>query len=168
VTLDANVGYAFAAARSHVGSTTEPWFSASGPTYGVRVGVTWQIFDGGRRRRQVELAEAQLREAEAEVDTARDRTINEVWRAYTDAKLAIRRLEVAAALVDAAQKSYDSQYEAYHVGTGTLVDLLAARRELSRAQFVELDTKVRVLTSVAALAYANGDLGPQLLRRPTK
>jgi outer membrane protein TolC len=168
VTLTANAGYALAAARNHVGSNTEPWFSASGPTYGVRVGVSWSIFDGGARRHEVELAEAQLREAEAEVDAARDRTINEVWRSYTDAKMAIRRLEVAVALVDAAQKSYDSQYEAYTVGVGTLVDLLGARRELSRAQFVELDTKVRVLTSVAALAYANGDLGPQLLRRPTK
>ena len=52
---------------------------------------------------------------------------------------------------------------------GSLIDpriarmILAARRELSRAQFVELDTKVQVLNASAALAFASGDLGQLLL-----
>jgi len=54
------------------------------------------------------------------------------------------------------------------VGFGTLTDLLASRRELTRAQFVQLDTKSKLLTSVAALAYSNGDLGPELRRRSKK
>jgi outer membrane protein TolC len=53
--------------------------------------------------------------------------------------------------------------DSYKLGLGTLIDLLAARRELSRAQFVELDTKVQVLNSSAALAFASGDLGQYLL-----
>jgi precorrin-3B synthase len=43
--------------------------------------------------------------------------------------------------------------------------LLAARRELSRAQFTALDTKARLLTASAALAFATGDLGQELLRK---
>jgi outer membrane protein TolC len=43
------------------------------------------------------------------------------------------------------------------VGLGTLTDLLAARRELSRARFVELDTKVQLLDSSAALAFTTGE-----------
>ena len=44
-----------------------------------------------------------------------------------------------------------------------MIDLPAARRELSRAQFVELETKVQVLNASAALAFASGDLGQYLL-----
>jgi len=44
------------------------------------------------------------------------------------------------------------------VGLGTLTDLLAARRELSRARFVDLDTRVQLLESSAALAFTTGEL----------
>jgi outer membrane protein TolC len=44
------------------------------------------------------------------------------------------------------------------VGLGTLTDLLAARRELSRARFVELDTKVQLLEASAALAFTTGEI----------
>ena len=58
--------------------------------------------------------------------------------------------------VDASQQSYDDSLKSYRVGLGTLTDLLAARRELSRARFVELDTKVQLLEASAALAFTHG------------
>jgi len=125
--------------------------------------VDWPLFEGGARRRRLGLAEAERRAAEGELEDARDKVIAQVWHAYTDVKLAIRKLDVAAALVDASQKSYEATLESYRHGLGTLIDLLAARRELSHAQFVELDTKVQVLNSSAALAFASGDLGQYLL-----
>ena len=76
---------------------------------------------------------------------ARDRAIREVWTAHTDVWLAVRRLDVADALVNASQKSYEATLESYRRGLGTLIDLLAARRELSRARFVALDTKLQLL-----------------------
>ena len=116
----------------------------------------WNLFEGGATRRQVELAEAERRAAEGEVTAARDRAIREVWRAYTDVRLAVRRLDVATALVDASQKSYDAILESYRQGLGTLIDLLAARRELSRARFVELDTRLQLYNASAALAFSTG------------
>ena len=49
------------------------------------------------------------------------------------------------------------------MGLGTLTDLLGARRELSRARFADLDTKVKLLEATAALAFTTGettDAGP--------
>jgi outer membrane protein len=92
------------------------------------------------------------------VTVARDRAIREVWTAYTDVRLAVRRLDVADALVDASQKSYEATLESYRRGLGTLIDLLAARRELSRARFVALDTKLQLLEASSALAFATGEL----------
>ena len=105
----------------------------------------------------MEFAEAERRAAQDEVTAARDKAIRDVWKAYTDVRLAIRRLDVAAALVDASQKSYESILASYRRGLETLTNLLAARRELSRARFVELDTKVQLLNSSAVLAFTTGE-----------
>ena len=91
---------------------------------------------------------------------ARDRAVNDVWKAYTDVHLAIRRLDVAAALVTASEQSYESILESYRHGLGTLTDLLAARRELSRARFVEVDTKLQLMNASAALAFTTGNSPP--------
>jgi outer membrane protein len=163
LSLTADVGGILAHVRIHAAGQPTQSFGETEPTYGLKLTVDWPLFEGGARRRRLGLAEAERRAAEGELEDARDKVIAQVWQAYTDVKLAIRRLDVAAALVDASQKSYEATSESYRRGLGTLIDLLAARRELSRAQFVALDTKVQVLNSSAALAFASGDLGQYLL-----
>ena len=138
------------------GNQPTGWLSATEPGYGAGLLLEWNIFEGGATQRRVELAEAERRAAEAEVTAARDQAIRDVWKAYTDVRLAFRRLDVAAALVDASQKSYESTLESYRGGLETLTNLLAARRELSHARFVELDTKVQLLNASAALAFSTG------------
>jgi outer membrane protein len=132
------------------------WFSAAEPSYGIGLAIEWNIFEGGATRRRVELAEAERRAAEEHVAAARDKAINEIWKAYTDVRLAVRRLDVAAALLDASEKSYEAMLEGYRHGLETLTNLLAARRELSRARFVELDTKLQLFDASAALAFSTG------------
>jgi outer membrane protein TolC len=138
------------------GNKSTGWFSSTEPSYGIGVFLQWNLFEGFATRRRVELAEAERRAAEEEVTATRDKAIRDVWKAYTDVRLAVRRLDVAAALVDASQKSYESILESYRRGLETLTNLLAARRELSRARFVDLDTRVQLLNASAALAFATG------------
>ena len=142
------------------GNKNTGWFSAAEPSYGIGLSLEWNLFEGGATRRRVELAEAERRAAEDEVTVARDRAIREVWTAYTDVRLAVRRLDVADALVYASQESYEATLASYRRGLGTLIDLLAARRELSRARFVALDTKLQLLEASAALAFATGESPP--------
>jgi outer membrane protein TolC len=149
--------------RIQAGDLSTGWLKETEPTYGGKLTLDWPLFEGGARRRQLELAEAEHRAAEGELENARDKAISQVWQAYTEVKLAISRLEVAAALIEASQQSYGATLNSYQLGLGTLIDLLAARRELSRAQFVELETKVHVLNASAALAFASGDVGHYLL-----
>ena len=124
------------------------------------VALAWlaQVGASATVRAQVAAYLPARRAAQDEITATRDRTVSEVWKAYTDVKLAFRRLDVAAALVEASQQSYEDSLKSYRVGLGTLTDLLAARRELSRARFVELDTKVQLLESSAALAFTMGDI----------
>ena len=158
LSLVANVGSILGDARITADGKSTGWFGAAQPSYGVGLSLEWEIFDGGARRRRVELAESARRTAQDEITATRDRAVSDVWKAYTDVKLAFRRLDVAAALVDASEQSYEDSLKSYRVGLGTLTDLLAARRELSRARFVQLDTKVQLLESSAALAFTTGEV----------
>jgi outer membrane protein len=158
--LVGSVGTLAGQARVTGGHKDTGWFSAAEPSYGVGLALEWNLFEGGATRRRVELAEAERRAANDEVISARDRAISEVWTAYTDVRLAVRRLDVADALVDASQKSYEATLESYRRGLGSLIDLLAARRELSHARFVALDTKLQLLNASAALAFTTGETRP--------
>jgi outer membrane protein len=157
LSLVGDVGSILGSARITADGKSTGWFSAAQPSYGIGLAFEWELFDGGARQRRVELAETARRTAEDEITAARDRAVSEVWKAYTDVKLAFRRLDVAAALLDASQQSYEDSLASYRQGLGTITELLAARRELSRARFVELDTKVQLLDSAAALAFSTGE-----------
>jgi outer membrane protein TolC len=157
LSLVGDVGAILGSARITADGKSTGWFGAAQPSYGVGLALEWEIFDGGARQRRVELAESARRTAQDEITATRDRAISEIWKAYTDVKLAVRRLDVAAALVEASRQAYEDSLRSYGVGLGTLTDLLGARRELSRARFVELDTKVQLLAASAALAFATGE-----------
>ena len=159
-----DVGGLFATHQIDKGESTTQHADEIAPHYGARLTLTWPLFEGGARHRKLEMATSERRAAEAELEDSRDKAISQVWNAYTDVKLALRRLDVAAALVTASERSYESTLASYKLGLSTLLDLLAARRERSRAQFTTLDTKARLLTASAALAFATGDLGQELLR----
>jgi outer membrane protein len=141
------------------------WASTKQATWGVGLGLTWSLFDGGARKRRIEMARSDREAAQHEMEDARDKAISQVWRFYTDTKLAIRRLDVAAALVAASEKSYEQTFQSYQHGLSSLVDVLGARRELSNAHYEQLDTQAALLESTAGLAFASGDLGPRLLNR---
>ena len=139
-------------AQMGVEGSRQPWTSAEQANWNVGLSLTWQLFDGGARRRKLEMARAERHAAQHDLDDARDKAISQVWLYYSDTKLAIRRLDVAAALLEASQKSYDQTFESYRNGLSSLVDLLAANRALSQAKFTQLDTRATVLESTAALA----------------
>jgi outer membrane protein len=160
LSLAADVGGELARTRFEAGGVTQNWFNVGQLTYGAGLRLEWQLFEGGARQRKVELAEAERRAAEQEVSAARDRAINEVWKAYTDVRLGFRRLDVAGALVKASESSYEAILRSYRLGLGTLVDLLAARRELSRARFQEVDTKLQLLEASVTLAFSTGEPAP--------
>ena len=166
LSLVSDVGVLAGRARITGGVKDTGWFSASEPSYGVGLAIEWNIFEGGATRRRVELAEAERRAAEDQVVAARDRAISEIWKAYTDVRLAVRRLDVAAALLEASEQAYEATLKSYRNGLDTLINLLAARRELSRARFVDLDTKLQLFNASAALAFRAGQSPPG--RRPDR
>src|SRR5262249_11003313 len=104
LSFSGNVGGAYERSELTLENSTSPWVSTKQPIWGLGFSLTWSLFEGGARKRKLEIARSERDAAQHELEDARDKAISQVWRFYTDTKLAIRRLEVAAALVEASEK----------------------------------------------------------------
>lgn len=139
-------------------------FGNSGPfnfqqqTYGAFLTLNWTLFDGFDRENRVREAAAQRGAAEAEVAALELRVIRQVWQAYTDVKTSLGKREFALALLAASQEAYAATLESYQsAGLATVLDLLAAQRDLARARFTEIQSRADILRASSALVYAAGD-----------
>jgi outer membrane protein len=139
---------------------------AGGNIYLAQLSLRWTVFDGGRRRNEVASARAAQRQAQSAVDRTRDVVSDQVWRAYTDVNTAFRQRDAATTLLTASTESYYAALDSYRLGVRNLVDLLAAERALADARSADITARVRVLSSLAALAFSTGDLLKTTARRP--
>jgi outer membrane protein TolC len=120
----------------------------------------WSLFDGFERRNKVHLAESQQREAEGELEHAKDKAVREVWKAYDDTKVALVKHRAAAALLAASDKAWAATLESYKHGLVTFPDVREAERNLARARTLDQAAHAEVLTRAAAFAFSTGDLAP--------
>ena len=134
-----------------------PWGHTAGLTGGMALSLNWTIFDGGSRKNKMAQAEANVRLSEAQVDTSRDQIANEVWAAYSNFSTALRQRQAAAALLEAATRSYDAALESYNYGLRNFLDVTAAQRTLAQARSTDVLARTQVLTSLADLAFRSGD-----------
>lgn len=73
-----------------------------------------------------------------------------------------KRVELAAKIVELAQKKLDNEKEKYKSGLSTLVDVVRFQRELDDAASSALRAKVELLTARTAVLAARGDLHESL------
>jgi outer membrane protein len=135
-----------------------PWGQTAGLAGGMALSLNWTVFDGGARKNRLAQAEANVHEAEAQVDVSRDQIANEVWAAYSDLNTALRQREAATALLEAAGRSYDAALESYNYGLRNLLDVTAAQRALAQARSTDVLARTQVLVDLANLAFRAGDL----------
>lgn len=132
--------------------------SADQTTWNVGVNVSWSIFDGGRRSREVALARSEARQRQDELAGQRDRAAREVWTAYVTAHTALRQRDAAAALLQAAETSYNATFEAYQYGVKNLIDVVTAEQQLAKARLARVQADSSVWISTVELEYATGAL----------
>jgi len=123
-----------------------------------QLNLSWTLFDGRARYNELDRARSQQREAQAQLEAFRDKTETEVWTAYSNVETARRQEDAAAALLEAADKSYQSVLEAYNYGVRNFLDVTAAQRTLAQARTGQVVARSRFFTSVTDLAFRTGDL----------
>jgi outer membrane protein len=136
---------------------TEPWGHTAGLSGQISFSLDWILFDGGARKHQVAEAQHNAAAATAQAAVTRDEIENGIWTAYSNLKTAFRQREAAAALLRAADQSYNAALESYHYGVRNLLDVTEAQRALARARSADVLARTQVLTTLAALAFQTGD-----------
>jgi len=133
-------------------------FTMNETEYGVFLNFEWKLFDGFERQNALREATSLRGVAEADLAALELRASREVWKAYADVKTALRKHEYALALLTASEEAYASTFESYRsAGLATVLDLLAAQRDLARARATEIQSRAELLTTSAALTFAAGD-----------
>jgi outer membrane protein len=123
----------------------------------VELKLKWTLFDGFRREHAVAEAKAQRAQARAEINSLRDQISDEIWRAYSEAKTALRQKQAAAALLASADKSYAAALKSYNLGLRNLLDVVAAQRALAQARSADVFARTQVLTQLSNLAFRTAD-----------
>jgi outer membrane protein len=133
-------------------------FTTNETEYGAFLNFEWKLFDGFERNNALREATSLREAAGADLAALELKAIREVWKAYSDVKTALRKYDYAVALLAASQEAYDSTLESYRsAGLATVLDLLAAQRDLARARTTDIQTRAELLTAAAALTFAAGD-----------
>jgi outer membrane protein len=128
------------------------------PEYSAVLSLDWTLFDGFARENRLREAGAERGAAEADLATFELRVIRQVWQAYTDVKTSLGRREFAQALLAASEEAYAATLDSYRsAGLATVLDLLAAQRDLARARFTEIQSRADLLQATAALVFAAGE-----------
>jgi len=135
-----------------------PYQGVADLQYDAGFRLEWTLFEGFERRNKVHLAESQQKEAEDELEHAKDAAVREVWKAYNDTKVALAKQQAAAALLAASEKAWDATLESYKHGLATFPDVRESQRDLARARKLGQAARAEVWTRAAAFAFSTGDL----------
>jgi outer membrane protein TolC len=165
VTLDGH----FTETDLQVSVAKSDYFGGTRPTFGAFLTMNVPIFDGFARRHKLDMAEAELHQAENELSGARDSAAREVWKAYTGYTTALKKQDAAEKLLTASKSAFDAVLESYKQGLSTYPEVVSTERNLTAALATSHDTQAAIYTSQAALALSVGDLARPAPRtvRPT-
>jgi outer membrane protein len=133
-------------------------YSANQETWDARLSLKWNLFDGWARENKLARARANQRQAAAVIATTRNQVENQVWSAYSTARTALRQQKAAAALLAAANESYDAALQSYNYGLRSQIDVVSAQRALAVARTADVNARAQLLAGIAALSFETGDL----------
>jgi outer membrane protein len=154
VTLDTH----FTETDLQVSVAKSDYFGGTRPTFGAFLTMNVPIFDGFARRHKLDMAEADLHQAESELAGARDSAARDVWKAYTGYGTALKKQDAAEKLLTASKSAFDAVLDSYKQGLSTYTEVVSAERNLSAALATSHDTQAAIYTTQAALALSVGDL----------
>lgn len=127
-------------------------------TYSVGVNLSIPIFDGGRLNAEARAAELDAERFQAQAATQREAVALEVAQAYQDMRHAQAAREGVTIQFDSASESAKAAEARYKAGVGSLLELLTAQADLSRARLAQVQADSDWQTAFSRLNHALGRL----------
>lgn len=131
-------------------------FGTDAGSWAVRAGLSWEIFDGGRRGHSSRGAAARKQVAESRrLEAARQVQFlaEEAQLRATEAK---ENLETARQSVAEAEESQRLLRERYAAGLAELAELLAAQSALDRARLAAVEAESRLVLALGNIRFQSG------------
>ena len=117
------------------GLTTEnPFGRKVSDQWTAGISASWNVFDGGITRAQVNQAEADLVRAQEVAAQTREQVQLDVQSAFLDLHAAERNIGTTRASVSLAEENYKIAQVRYAAGVGTNLDVMDASRKLTEAR----------------------------------
>ena len=130
----------------------------SSRTPGISAGVSasWNIFDSGVTKAQVDSAKTDLEVAQLTLDRDRENVDLALRQAYFTMRAAEDQLRSTRDAVGQAEEDYYIAREKYRAGEGIMLDVLDAQKALSEARLQHIQAQYDYVTGKAAVENAMG------------
>lgn len=125
-------------------------------SWSLGVGLSLNLYEGGRTRAAVAQAEALADALRAQLDDLERRIRLEIVSRISDVRTAKASLKVASAAWDAAEEGRRVSADRYAVGVASSSELLDAETTVLRAALERTASRARLRVALAALARAVG------------
>lgn len=130
----------------------DPLFSA----WSFSVGATWELFDGGRRRGQIEQLESERRQVVLRRQDLEEQVLSELDRARVAVDTTRARARAAEASAAAAREAVNVARASFEIGVATQTELLDAQSRAANAEVLAVSAFYDAHVAVARLARAAG------------
>ena len=143
---------------SNAARTTFSPTGASGPSYGISLGLSIPIFNGLSHQYDVGAAQARADAVTALADQTRQNVITQVFVSYYALQTSGQRVATSDDLLASAQQSAQVAAGRYREGVGSILDLLTAQSALANARAQNVQSRWQWYTALAQLARDAGVL----------
>jgi outer membrane protein len=133
-----------------------PYSHIDRPGQSLLLSFSVPLFDGGMRRSRISMADAKARQAQEQLETARDSASQQVVRAYNGLLTSLAEYEAATVFAQAAHTAYDAALRSYRQGVGTYTDLATEENAVVQGDTQVEDARANAHTAAAALALSVG------------
>ncbi|MBR1646377.1 MAG: TolC family protein [Selenomonadaceae bacterium] len=146
--VNANVG-------TNLNASAHEWHWT--PDASVGLSASWNIFDGGVTRAQVDSAKVEVERLKLAFDSDLDSVHESVVTAHKNLRIALLRLTTTQRAVELAEEERFIATERYKVGEGIILDILDAELALSTAKKNNVSAHYDVIRYSFDLSHAIGD-----------
>jgi outer membrane protein TolC len=120
-------------------------------------GVDIPLFQGGRVKAEVELADSALRQRKAELESLRGSIDADVRRSLTDVRSSERRVQVARETIELSKQELTQAQDRFAAGVANNLEVVQAQQSVAAANDNYISSLFAFNAAKAALIRAQGD-----------
>lgn len=141
----------------------ESLISQDGQFDQIGIEVNWNVFSGGRVKKNVQKASVNAQKAQAEVDAAILKANTDVKKSYLQVETDQSKIEARKAAMESSETVAKASKAQYNEGLKTMVDVLLAQRNAFSTKQEYVNAKYDYIVNVLRLKASVGQLNEKVL-----